>query len=246
MERAPTTYDRIGRDYSTLRKPDPRIARLIHDALGGAQSVLNVGAGTGNYEPVDRAVTALEQSADMIRQRPLGAAPAVQGYAENLPFADQSFDAAMAVLTVHHWTDKARGLREMRRVARDRVAILTFDPAHRDFWLYDYLPELVALDAETMPPLDEYRSSLGPVEITSVPIPGNCSDGFLASHWRRPEAYLDPRVRQGISSFWILTGLDAGLARLSSDLESGAWNERYGHLLDRDEIDAGYRLVTTI
>ncbi len=245
MTGTPPIYDRIGVDYAHLRKPDPRIARLIDEALGSARAVLNVGAGTGNYEPTDRQVTALEPSAEMIAQRPADAAPVVQGHAEALPFADGSFDAAMAVLTVHHWNDQPKGLAEMRRVARDRVAIMTFDPAHRDFWLYDYFPELIALDQGMMPPLDVYAKWLGPVEIMPVPIPADCTDGFLAAHWQRPEAYLDLRVRQGISTFWKIPNVGPAMAKLARDLDSGEWHRRYGHLLDLDAIDAGYRLVTT-
>ncbi len=239
-------YDRIGTGYADLRRPDPRIARLIHDALGDARTVLNVGAGTGSYEPEDRQVTALEPSAEMIRQRKPGSAPVVQGYAENLPFADSSFDAAMAVLTVHHWTDKAKGLREMRRVSSEPVVILTFDPDYRESWLGDYFPELDELDKAIMPPLSEYERWLGPVKITPVPVPKDCSDGFLAAYWQRPEAYLDPRVRRSISSFWAIENVESGLERLSSDLADGTWHERYRALLDLDEIDAGHRLVKTI
>jgi len=243
MTGARATYDRIGVDYSARRKPDERIAALIHAGLGKARTVLNVGAGTGNYEPADRQVTALEPSAEMIRQRPPGAAPVVQGYAEELPFADNSFDAAMAVLTVHHWSDQPRGLAELRRVATGPVVIFTFDPDGHEGWLGDYLPELAALDAEIMPPLSAYERALGPVEINSVPIPADCTDGFLAAYWRRPEAYLDPRVRSGISSFWKIPNVDAAMARLAHDLETGEWHRRYAHLLELDEFDAGYRLV---
>jgi SAM-dependent methyltransferase len=242
-EHSPSIYDRIGVDYSNLRKPDPRIAAPILAALGSASSVLNVGAGTGSYEPADRAVTAIEPSAGMIRQRRPSAAPAIQGHAEALPFPDRSFDAVMAILTVHHWTDKARGLREMRRVARGPAIVLTFDPAHRGTWLTDYLPQLSALDEAQMPPMADYERWLGPVEISPVPVPADCSDGFLHAYWRRPAAYLDPRIRRGISSFWALSDVDEGLARLEADLASGHWTRRYGHLLDLDALDAGYRLV---
>jgi SAM-dependent methyltransferase len=245
MTGAPAIYDRIGVDYSALRRPDPRIARLIHDALGDARTVLNVGAGTGNYEPADRQVTALEASAEMIAQRPQGAAPVVQGHAEALPFADNSFDAVMAVLTVHLWTDKEQGLREMRRVARGPVVIFTFDAENHEGWLGDYLPELIEIDQRIMPPLTLYGEALGPVEIRPVPIPADCSDGFLASYWRRPHAYLDPQVRSGISSFWKIGGVEAAMARLAQDLETGEWQRRYAHLPDLGEIDAGYRLVVT-
>lgn len=236
-------YDTIGIDYADLRKPDPRIAAMIEQALGPARSVLNVGAGTGSYEPPAREVTALEPSAEQIRQRPAGAAPAVQGSAEALPFADEAFDAAMAILTVHHWTDKAKGMAEMRRVARGPIVILTFDPAQRSAWLLDYIPELATLDDAQMPQMTDYERWLGPVQVVPVPIPHDCTDGFLYAYWRRPEAYLDPRIRKGISSFWTLPEAERGLAKLADDLESGMWAERYGVLLEADSYDAGYRLV---
>lgn len=245
-DEAPSIYDRIGVDYSNLRKPDPRIAAPVLAALGSASSVLNVGAGAGSYEPADRSVTAIEPSAEMICQRKPFAAPAVQGHAEALPFPDNSFDAATAILTVHHWTDKARGLREMRRVARGRVIVLTFDPAHHGSWLADYLPQLARLDEVQMLPMTEYERWLGMVEIIPVPVPADCSDGFLHAYWRRPAAYLDPRIRRGISSFWALPDLDEGFARLREDLASGHWARRYGHLLNLDELDAGYRLIVTL
>jgi SAM-dependent methyltransferase len=238
-----THYDTIGIDYARLRQPDPRIAMRIGKALGDAATVLNVGAGAGSYEPADRAVTALEPSVEMIRQRPPGAAPCVQGVAENLPFAKASFDAAMAVLTVHHWSDPARGMAELRRVSRGPVVILTYDPAFRGFWLADYLPGLVALDEAQMPPLTAYAEWLGPCRIEPVPIPHDCLDGFLCAWWRRPEAYLAPRVRAAISSFHALGDISRELGELERDLASGAWEERYGALLDRSELDCGYRLA---
>lgn len=237
-------YDSIGLDYAALRKPDPRIARAIENALGSARSILNVGAGTGSYEPPDREITAVEPSREMIRQRPIGAAAAIQASAEDLPFDDDRFDASMAILTVHHWPDKGAGLREVRRVTRGQIVILTFDPAHRP-WLTDYLPELAALDDAQMPRLSDYADWLGPVEISPLLVPHDCSDGFLYAYWRRPAAYLDPRTRSGSSSFWALDGIQAGLAKLESDLETGAWEKRYADLLALDEYDAGYRLVVT-
>jgi SAM-dependent methyltransferase len=239
------TYDRIGIDYSNLRKADPRIAAAIAEALGPARTVLNVGAGAGSYEPADREVTALEPSAEMIRQRPPHAAPVVQGRAEALPFGDGSFDAAMAVLTVHHWADQAQGMREMRRVARGPVVVLTYDPAFHGFWLADYIPELVTLDEAQMPPLARFGTWLGVVDIAPVPIPHDCTDGFLAAYWRRPAAYLDPQIRAAMSSFWALGDVSDALGRLERDLESGAWARRYGHLLELDRCDCGYRLVVT-
>ena len=236
-------YDRIGTGYSAVRRADPRIAALIDAALGEARTVVNVGAGTGSYEPAGRQVTAIEPSAEMIRQRPAHAAPAVQASAEDLPFPDNSFDAAMAVLTVHHWRDQAKGLAELRRVARGRVVVLTFQPGHPGTWLGDYLPGLRELDAKQAPPLGLYRRELGEVTIAPVPIPHDCVDGFLYAFWRRPEAYLDPAIRAGSSSFHVLADVEAGLTRLADDLVSGAWVSRYGHLLELEEYDAGYRLV---
>jgi len=235
-------YDSIGINYAELRRPEPRIAAFIHQALGPASTVLNVGAGTGSYEPADRQVIAVEPSLEMIRKRGAGAAKAIQASADDLPFEDKTFDAAMAILTIHHWPDKQAGLREIRRVTRGPIVLLTFDPAARP-WLTDYLPELVTLDEQQMPPLSDYARWLGPVEITPVLVPHDCRDGFLYAYWRRPQAYLDARIRTGSSSFWAIADAEAGLQRLQRDLESGEWRRRYGALLELDVYDAGYRLV---
>jgi SAM-dependent methyltransferase len=235
-------YDTVGRNYAELRKPDPRVARIIEPALGPAQTVLNVGAGTGSYEPAGRAVTAVEPSGEMIRKRGPAAAKAIQANADDLPFPDKSFDASMAILTIHHWPDKEAGLREMRRVTRGPIVLLTFDPSHRP-WLTDYVPELAALDETQMPILSDYERWLGPVQITPVLVPHDCSDGFLYAYWRRPAAYLDPYKRSGSSSFWAVRNAEAGLQKLKQDLETGAWERRYAELLALDEYDAGYRLV---
>lgn len=240
-----TSYDMIGVNYSDLRKPDARIEAVISNALGSAETVLNVGAGTGSYEPGGRAVTAIEPSAQMISQRGTSAAPVIQGYAENLPFGDNSFDASMAILTVHHWTDKQKGINEMRRVTRGPVVVLTYDPAFRAFWLLDYFPELVALDEGQMPKLTDYTRWLGPVAISPVPIPHDCTDGFLSAYWRRPAAYLDPKIRAAMSSFWKVGDVSGALNQLEKDLESGAWAQRNSHLLELDACDCGYRLVVT-
>lgn len=238
-----TKYDTIGVNYADLRQPDARIAAMIGDALGSARSVLNIGAGTGSYEPLGRAVTALEPSMEMIRQRPATAAPVVQARAEALPFAGGVFDASMASLTVHHWTDRRQGLAEMRRVTRGPLVILTFDHLHQDFWLADYIPELVSLDEGKMPLMRDFEAWLGPVEITTVPVPHDCTDGFLGAYWRRPAAYLDPRIRAAISCFWALGDASGAYGRLADDIASGAWAARYADLLDRDSHDLGYRLV---
>ncbi|MFO1171716.1 MAG: class I SAM-dependent methyltransferase [Hyphomicrobiaceae bacterium] len=236
-------YDTIGKTYADLRRPDPRIAQVIEAALGSAQSIVNVGAGTGSYEPSGRNLVAVEPSAEMIKKRRPDAARAIQASAGDLPFPDKSFDAAMAILTIHHWADKAAGLREIRRVTRGPIVLLTFDPAHRP-WLTDYLPQLAALDEQIMPKLSDYEVWLGqPIRIMPVVVPHDCVDGFLYAYWRRPEAYLDPHIRSGSSSFWTLDGIETGLLALKHDLDTGAWSRRYPELLTLDAYDVGYRLV---
>ena len=182
----------------------------------------------------------------MIQQREGGDTTVIQGSAENLPFEDDSFDAAMAVLTIHHWSDQQRGVAEMRRVTKGKIVFLTYDPSFRGFWLFDYFPGLVTLDEGQMPPLAKYQSWLGDVKVSTVPIPHDCSDGFLAGYWRRPAAYLDERVRAAMSSFWALGDVSEGLASLRADLDSGAWESKYGDQLALEELDCGYRLVETV
>jgi SAM-dependent methyltransferase len=235
-------YDSIGIRYAELRKPDPRIAAAIQGALGQAETVLNVGAGTGSYEPTDRRLTAAEPSIEMIRQRGPSASMAIQAFADDLPFGDNAFDAALAILTVHHWSDKKAGLRELRRVTSGQIVLLTFDPSSRP-WLTDYLPELATLDEAQMPRMSDYERWLGKVEVSPVLVPHDCSDGFLHAYWRRPTAYLDARVRAGISSFWAISDVEDGLLKLAQDLETGEWERRYAELLEREAYDAGYRLV---
>lgn len=239
-------YLDLGKGYAEARRPDPRVAALIHESLGDARTVVNVGAGAGSYEPADRNVIAVEPSATMIAQRPPGSARVIQGVAEDLPFADQEYDAALAVLTVHHWTDPAAGLRELRRVARRQV-VLTWDPAViAETWLVrDYLPE-IAVRERTLATLDAVVGELGPAaEVRVVPVPADCTDGFLAAHWRRPEAYLDPVVRRSMSAFANIpeSVLLPAMDRLRADLDSGAWSTRNAELLDLEAFDAGYRLV---
>lgn len=243
------TYDEIGVGYALTRQPDPRIGALIAEALGNVGSLVNVGAGTGSYEPGDRRVVAVEPSREMIGQRPEGAAPAVCAVSEHLPLAAGAVDAALAILTMHHWTDRARGLAEMRRVARRRVVVFTWDQAVcESFWLIrDYLPAIRDFDRPRAVPIDEIVAALGPSRVVDVPVPHDCEDGFLGAFWRRPEAYLDPRVQAGISSMTVIDqeARDRGLSRLADDLRSGAWSERNGDLLDRETLDIGYRLVVT-
>jgi SAM-dependent methyltransferase len=242
-----TVYDTIGHGYAATRRPDVRIAALVDAALGEARTVLNVGAGTGSYEPLQRDVTAVEPSGVMIAQRPAGAPPVVQAAAESLPFPDGSFDAALAVLTVHHWSDPAAGVRELRRVA-GRVVVLTWDQRMTSrFWLVrEYLPEIGELDARRAVPVDAIAGWLGGARVLPVYVPFDCDDGFLGAFWRRPHAYLSASVRAGMSCFPPLGDrVRPGLRRLADDLESGAWHERHARLMDLDELDVGYRLLVT-
>ena len=227
--------------------PDPRIARLIEQALGGAASVLNVGAGTGAYEPASLSVVAVEPSAALLAARPAGASPAVRACAESLPFGDGSFDAAMALLTMHHWSDVRGGLREMGRVASRRVVLFTWDPGFDDvLWLTRcYVPRIRERDRVGFPSLALLGNALGQLRVSVVPIPHDCSDGFLGAFWRRPEAYLDEHVRAGISGFARLDQQETteAMERLRRDLDTGDWERQNGHLRQLDEIDLGYRLV---
>ena len=240
-------YESIGVGYAAARQPDPRIQRLIFAALGDARSVVNVGAGAGNYEPTDRRVVAVEPSLAMIAQRRAGAGPAARAVAEALPFRDQSFDAGLATFTLHHWTDFAVGLSELRRVARRQV-ILLFEPWESwQFWLVEYFPECMSLPSEiSAPGVDDVRAQLDVHTVIPVPVPADCTDGFAGAYWRRPEAYLDPSVRAGISSLALLSpaAAERGDQRLREDLASGAWDARHGYLRDLPEIDLGYRLLT--
>jgi SAM-dependent methyltransferase len=228
-----------------VRREDPRIAARIRAALGDARTVVNVGAGTGAYEPADLEVTAVEPSEVMIAQRPKGAAPVVRAFAEELPFADRSFDAAMVVLSDHHWSDHAAGLAELRRVAR-RVVLFTWDPATvGGTWVVrDYFPCFQRLIPEGYR-LEMTLEQLGGGRQEVVPVPHDCLDGFFHAYWRRPEAYLDPDVRAGISAFALMDPdcVADGLTRLARDLESGEWKRRNAELLELDELDGGYRLL---
>jgi SAM-dependent methyltransferase len=245
-------YDTIGRSYAATRREEPCIAEAIVKALGDARSVVNVGAGTGSYEPRDRELIAVEPSDVMIAQRPPGRAPVVRGRAEALPLEDDCCDAAMAILSVHHWDDRAAGLRELRRVARRRVVLFGIDPAQTgDFWMTrEYLPEVMDLVsgsrgstrwekelAELLP---------GRLHVEAVPVPHDCRDGFYGAYWRRPAAFLDPVVRAGISVFSQIpeAAVSHAVARLRRDLDSGAWAGRHADLLALEELDLGYKVIT--
>ncbi|MFE6719055.1 class I SAM-dependent methyltransferase [Streptomyces albidoflavus] len=237
-------YDRIGVGYDQIRRPDPRLAALIREALGGARTVVNVGAGAGSYEPGDREVTAVDPSRLMLDQHP--GARKVLAAAENLPFEDGDFDGAMAVMTVHHWPDLAGGLAELRRVSR-RQAVFTWDPCHQPrLWLMEeYLPEILRLEQDRFPPLDVVVEAMGAHTVVPFPIPHDFTDGFQIAYWRRPEYFLDPLVRQASSTFAVLPAsvVEPAMDRLRADLDSGAWHRRHAGLLTEDTVDYGYRLL---
>lgn len=243
-------YDEIGRGYAAYRRADPRIAAAVHAALGDARTVVNVGAGTGSYEPTDRPVVPVEPSTAMALQRDPALPPAVLGVAESLPFADQSADAAMAMLTMHHWADVSRGLAEMRRIARRRIVLLTIDvEIEAQMWLLrDYVPELLERDRAEFPAIDRVVGELGgSPAVTTIPVPADCQDGFLLAFWSHPEAVLDPGARAATSGFARMGEREqaSAVARLKKDLESGAWDERYGQLRATPALDVGLRLIVT-
>ncbi|MFL5845312.1 MAG: class I SAM-dependent methyltransferase [Solirubrobacteraceae bacterium] len=239
-------YERHGLGYARHRRPDPRIAARIHAALGDARSVVNVGAGAGSYEPDDRWVLAVEPSTAMRAQRPVGAAPAIDARAEALPLDDDSVDAAMACVTIHHWEPPAAGLAELRRVARGPVVVLTFELAALPSWQQEYLAEGLVIERPRFPALDDVAGWLGGrTRIETIPTPADCADGFFEAYWNRPEALLDPEIRAS-QSMWAL--LDDGVEqriveRLRGALESGAWDAEHGHLREQDAFDGALRLV---
>ena len=242
MPYSPVTYDAVGEPYARTRRADPRIAKQIERALRDAKTVVNIGAGAGSYEPATT-VLAVEPSRVMAAQRPPSSAPVAIGQAEHLPLADNSVDAALAILTIHHWTNLAKGIAEMRRVAR-RSVILTWDAdITAQFWLHHYLPEAAARDRALEIPIAELRRLYGAIRLEVVPVPHDCTDGFLCAYWRRPAAYLDPIVRQNISSLATLHQHSEGLTRLARDINTGHWATEHADLLARDQLDLGYRLV---
>lgn len=241
-------YDAHGADYSAARRPDSRIAARIHAALGDARTVLNVGAGAGSYEPGDRWVLAVEPSRIMRAQRRPTSAPAIAAYAEALPLDDDAVDAAMASITVHQWSDARRGLAELRRVARGPVVVLTFDgDALPQFWLNDYAPEMIAAERRRFPSISEIAQALGSrATVEALPVPIDCSDGFIEAFYARPEALLQAAVRRGQSAWGFVSdeAIAAFEARLKADLTSGVWDARYGDWRRRPHYDGALRLVT--
>jgi SAM-dependent methyltransferase len=240
-------YGTIGAGYATYRQPEPAIAAMIADALGPARSVLNVGAGAGSYEPPDRDVVAVEPSASMRAQRPPHLAVAIDAVAESLPFPDRHFDAGMATFTVHQWSDLTAGLREMRRVTRGPVIVLTCDPREVErFWLNDYAPAVLATEARRYPTLDAMTAALGGRSaVRHVPIPLDCKDGFNEAYYGRPEWLLQAGAR-GACSAWSFVApdiQDAYVAHLRRDLDSGAWDRKYGFLRTQPTFDGSLRLL---
>jgi SAM-dependent methyltransferase len=239
-------YERHGRTYARHRRPDPRIAARVHAALSGARTVVNVGAGTGSYEPSDRWVLAVEPSATMRAQRPLDVAPAIDARAEALPFDDGAFGAAMACVTIHHWSPPAAGLAELRRVSRGPVVVFTFELESLPAWQLDYLREGVEKELPRFPAIDDVAAALGGrTRVEHIPTPADCTDGFFEAFWRRPERLLDPEVRSA-QSVWALLepGVEERIVdRLASALDSGAWDAEHGYLREQEELDGALRLV---
>ncbi len=246
-----TRYDSIGAQYAATRREDPGVAALIHAALGQARTIVNVGAGAGSYEPRDRHVIAVEPSEVMIAQRDPGLPPAVPTGAYPLPLEDRSVDAAMAILTIHHWDrDQERGVRELRRVARGPVVILTFDPrvSARMWLMADYLPEVAELDRRIFPtPQTLARWLDAEVDVREVPIPRDTPDWTLGSFWAHPERVLDAQARSSTSGFARMPPgvVNRVVEAVRRDLRDGAWDARHGHLRELEEYDAGLRLLVS-
>lgn len=244
----PKLYDEIGVGYSMGRRTDPRWMEPISAALGHARSILNVGTGTGSYEPDgDQAIVAVEPSWEMICQRPQGAPAAVRASAEALPFRDQAVDAVLAVLTVHHWSEWRRGLTDVRRVAPLRVVLAYDTDRHTQFWFVrEYVPEIADLE-RCRPSADEIAEELDAHTGTTLPLPWDFTDGVFPAYWRRPAAYLDPRIRRTCSALAQTDPevVERGVRRLRQDLESGHWHEKHRDLLTMNEWDAGFRLIVS-
>jgi SAM-dependent methyltransferase len=244
-------YERIGHGYAAARREDPRFAAAIAAALGDARTVVNVGAGAGSYEPPDRHVLAVEPSDVMVAQRPRDRVPAIRATAGSLPLRDGSVDAAMAILTVHHWdAEQERGVRELRRVARGPVVILTFDAAvcARMWLVTDYLPEVGELDRRIFPTIRQLTEWLGRgTFVRTVEVPADTPDWTFAAFWAHPERVLDPAARAATSAFARMDPAVVELVvdRLRADLESGVWDARHGNLRRLDAYDAGLRLVVS-
>ena len=246
MTSAASAYDAIGGGYAATRHEEPTIDAAIREATAGCSSIVNVGAGAGSYEPAST-VAAVEPSLTMTRQRPRGSAPAIRAVAEYLPLTDDAVAGALGVLTVHHWDSVKHGMAELRRVSRDRIVLLTADiDRWRSFWLVDrYFPSILRLDEQRIPRIETLSAEVARPLLRSVPIPANCRDGFTGAFWSRPEAYLEPAIRAGMSGFQVMDPSDLrdGLERLRRDLGSGKWDEEFGYLRTQESLDLGYRLL---
>ena len=238
-------YDDIGNNYSVTRCTDSKIAKQLYDELYDATRIVNIGAGTGSYEPDNVELVAVEPSSVMIAQRKASSYPVEQAFAEKLPFENSSFSHAMTVLSMHHWQDRARAFHEINRVATEKFVAITWDPASEPFWLTrDYFPEIYEMDKDIFPDLEELNVYFDEVTMRPLQIPSDCQDGFLAAFWRRPEAYLSSKVRQAMSPFSMIKNLPEGLQKLEDDLASGAWARKNHALLSSSYLDVGYRLIS--
>jgi len=236
-------YNQLAEQYKEYRKPDPRIAARIWNHTKASIRVLNVGAGRGAYEPENCEVIAIDPSREMIASRNNSATRVLQGQAENLPFEDDEFDVSMAILTIHHWSDIQAGLREMSRVTKQKLVLLTWVGYSGNFWLEDYLPEIRGVDEKLFPSLSDLTNYLGEISVEDVDIPHDCTDGFMCAYWRRPESYLNPGIRKAISTFSRIPDVSTRLEALRVDIANDAWNEKYSYLLNKEFLDLGYRLV---
>jgi len=238
-------YDKIGINYATKRQTDPRLASQILQKLQGATRIINIGAGSGSYEPENIDLIAVEPSQEMIKQRSTNAHPVVQASAESLPFEDNSFSHALTILSMHHWTDRSKAFQEINRVTTDKFIALSWNPKSKAFWLTrNYFPEIIEWDKNNFPTKQEFEKYFDDVNISPLLIPSDCRDGFLAAYWKRPEAYLDINVRNSISSFSKLENIGEWLKRLEADISSGKWHEDNKDILNEENLDAGYIIIS--
>ncbi len=243
-------YDAFGQKYSNIRQTDPRIAEYVNIELNGAKTVLNIGAGAGSYEPTDKYVIAVEPSITMRQQRlSQNKFPAINAKADHLPFDDNSFDASMAIITVHHWPDIDKGLKELRRVTKNQIVIMTFDPENLDnFWNAEYFPELIEVEKARYPTIEFIKNSLGGnCKVVSIPIPLDCKDGFQEAFYGRPEAFLEKQVRLNQSAWEFLSDekQEEMVERLKADLEKGIWDEKYGYFRTQKYFTCALRLIVS-
>jgi SAM-dependent methyltransferase len=240
-----TIYDDIGINYSVTRCTDPKIAKQLYSELQGAARIVNIGAGTGSYEPENVELVAVEPSSKMISQRKIGSHSVEKAFAEKLPFENNSFTHAMTVLSMHHWENRELAFSEINRVVTEKFVAITWDSNSAPFWLTrDYFPEIYEMDKCIFPDLDELNEHFDEVKMSPLQIPSDCKDGFLAAFWKRPEAYLSSKVRQSISSFSKLKNLSEGLQKLEDDLASGVWAKKNHAILNSSSLDVGYRVIS--